>query len=160
MPMPERTIGDPTPRTLESLTQAMKSIEEKTNIRFEAQEKAVELLQSFANRQPTTESVNGDVRALKELTTVQFEALKELANAKADGTKTALSAALETRKEASDKIEANFSKQFESLSKQIDDLKERINRNDGRGAGRGDFVGWIVAAVAIAGGLIAIFAKT
>lgn len=157
--MPERTLGDPTPRTLESLTQAMKSIEEKTHLQFDAQREAVRLLQDFANRQPTTEAVNGDVKALKESVALQFADLKELANAKAEGSKTALDAALKTQKEASDKLEANFGKQFESLSKQIDDLKDRINRTDGRGTGRTDFIGWIVAGVVIVGGLIAIFAK-
>lgn len=137
----------------------MKSIEEKTNIRFEAQQEAVRLLQDFANRQPTTEAVNGDVKALKELTSEQFAALRELISAKSEGSKTALDAALKTQDKTLDEIKGLFGKQFENLSKQIDDLKERINRTDGRGTGRSDFVGWIVAAVVIVGGLIAIFAK-
>lgn len=160
MPVPERTLGDPTPRTLESLTQAMKAIEEKTHIQFEAQREAVRLLQDFANRQPTTEAVNGDVKALKESMGLQFIALEKLATAKADGSKTALDAALKTQEKALDEIKGSFSKQFENLSKQIDDLKDRINRTDGRGTGRNDFIGWIVAGVVVVGGLIAIFAKT
>lgn len=155
MPVPERTLGDPTPRTLESLTQAMKAIEEKTHIQFEAQREAVRLLQDFANRQPTTEAVNGDVKALKELTSDKFASLKELINAKAEGTKTALDAALETRKEASDKIENTFNKQFDGLSKRIDDLKERIDRSEGRGKGLGD--GWVILVGAV--GILGIIAS-
>jgi ABC-type transporter Mla subunit MlaD len=157
--MPERTLGDPTPRTLDSLTQAMKAIEEKTHIRFEAHQEAVRLLQDFANRQPTTEAVNGDLKALKELTAEQFAALRELIGAKSDGSKTALDAALKTQEKALDEIKSSFGKQFENLSKQIDDLKERINRTDGRGTGRNDFIGWIVAAVVVVGGIIGMLAK-
>lgn len=146
VPVPERTLGDPTPRTLESLTQAMKSIDEKTSLRFEAQQEAVKLLQDFANRQPTTEAVYGDVKALKELTSEHFAALRELMNAKFDGNKTALDAALKTQKEASDKIEANFTKQFESianiveaktkaLDEKIGDNKDRITSSEGKSEG-------------------------
>lgn len=168
--MPERTLGDPTPRTLESLTQAMKAIEDKTRIEFEAQKEAVRLLQDLSNRQPTTEAVNERLDALKELTNAQFVALRELVNAKFEGNKTALDAALKTQKEASDKIESNFTRQFESIANiveaktkglddKIADNKDRITRTDGRGTGRADFIGWIVAAVIIAGGVVAIVAK-
>lgn len=148
-------MGDPTPRTLESLTQAMKAIEDKVSLQFEAQGEAVRLLQAANDRQPSTREVQLEVGSLKELTSDRFHSLKELINAKAEGTKTALDAALETRKEASDKIENTFNKQFDGLSKRIDDLKERIDRSEGRGKGLGD--GWIIllgvvgAASAVAG---------
>lgn len=135
--MPERTLGDPTPRTLESLTQAMKAIEDKMHIQFEAQKEAVRLLQDFANRQPTTEAVNENLKALDRLTEAELGALKELVKAMFDGNKTALDAALKTQKEASDEIKANFGRQFDNQAKMIDDLKERINRNDGRTTGLG-----------------------
>lgn len=139
--MPEtsspRASSDPTPRALEQLYREIKSLEEKFVIKFEGYDDAVRLLQEFANRQPTTEAVNENLKAARELTAAQFEALKELTNAKFDGNKTALDAALKTQKEASDKIETNFAKQFDNLSKNIDDLKDRINRNDGRATGLG-----------------------
>lgn len=164
--MPERTLGDPTPRTLESLTQAMKAIEEKTRIQFEAQQEAVRLLQDFSNRQPTTEAVNGDVKALKELTSEHFAALRELMNAKFDGNKTALDAALKTQKEASDKIEANFTKQFESianiveaktkaLDEKIGDNKDRITSSESHSKGLGD--GWVILVGAV--GILGILAS-
>lgn len=137
----------------------IKSLEDKIELRFHANSEAVKLLQEFANRQPTTEAVNENLRALRDLTSTQFDGLKDLTNAKFDGNKTALDAALKTQKEASDKIETNFAKQFENLSKNIDDLKDRINRNDGRSKGMGDFIGWIVAAVVVVGGVVALIAK-
>src|SRR5688500_1158747 len=158
--MPERTLGDPTPRTIESLALSHKALEEKFNLQIEAQKEAVRLLQDFANRQPTTEAVSERLTAMKELVEQQVGALKELMKAMSMGDKTALDAALKTQKEASDEIKISFGKQFDNQSKMIDDLKDRINRNDGRGIGRNDFIGWIVAAVAIVGGIIALFATT
>lgn len=154
-----RSVGDPTPRALEQMYREIKSLEDKIDLRFHASSEAVKLLQDQADREPTTEAVNENLRALKELTGSQFEGLKDLTNAKFEGNKTALDAALKTQKEASDKIETNFAKQFDNLSKNIDDLKDRINRNDGRSKGLGDFIGWIVAAVVIVGGSVALIAK-
>ena len=162
--------ADPTPRTLEQMYRELKGLEDKVNIRLVGYDEAVRLLQAHANRQPTTEAVDGDVKALKELTAEQFAALKELVNAKFEGNKTALDAALKTQKEASDKIEANFTRQFESIANiveaktkglddKIADNKDRITRTDGRGTGRNDFIGWIVAAVVIIGGIIGMVAK-
>lgn len=156
--MPDRLVGDPSPRTLDSLYREVKAVEDKFNLRFAASDQAVELLQDRADRQPTTEAVNHDLDALKELTDTQIQGLKELVKAMFEGNKTALDAALKTQKEASDEIKVAFGKQFDNLSKMIDDLKDRINRNDGRGLGRNDFIGWIVAAVVIAGGVIAMLA--
>jgi len=160
--MPGTNANDPTTRTVEQIAAAVKNIEDqiavavknieaKTDLRFQANDDAVKLLQDFANRQPTTEAVDGKLSSLKELTAAQFQALTELINAKADGTKLSLDAALVTRKEASDKLENTINKQLEGLAKRIDDLKERIDTGEGRGTGRTDFIAWIVAAVAVVG---------
>ena len=41
-----------------------------------------------------------------------------------------------------------------SLEKRVEDLKERIDKNEGKGAGIQQFIGWIVAAVVILGFII------
>lgn len=134
--MPDAT-GDPSLRTLASLALGLKALEEKIETRFEASDKAVELLQEFANRQPTTEAVNENLKALDRLTVSQFTALEKLVETKFDGNKTALDAALLTQGKTLDEIKVSFGKQFDSLAKMIDDLKDRINRNDGRTVGLG-----------------------
>jgi len=149
--MPDTRAPDPTPRTLEQMYREIKAVEDKVNIRLVGYDEAVKLLQAFANRQPTTEAVDGDVKALKELTAEQFAALKELVIAKFDGNKTALDAALKTQKEASDKIESNFSKQFDNLDSKINDLKDRVNGSEGRSKGLGDGWGYLVGAIGIIG---------
>jgi len=138
---------DPTPRTLEQMYRELKGLEDKISIRLLGYDEAVKLLQALANRQPTTEAVDGDVKALKELTAEQFAALRELMVAKFDGNKTALDAALKTQKEASDKIESNFSKQFDNLDGKINDLKDRVNGSEGRSKGLGD--GWVILVGAV-----------
>lgn len=143
---------------------------EAVSVKFASYDDAVRLLQEFANRQPTTEAVNGDVKALKELVASNLSGLKELIEAKFEGNKTALDAALKTQKEGSDKIESNFTKQFEniitnsnlqtkSFDDKISDIKDRFNTSQGRGTGRGDVVGFIAIGVAIVAGLIGIFAR-
>lgn len=137
---------------------------------IDSMKEAVRLLQEGVNRMPTPAIVDGKVGALKELTDTKISGLKELVDAKFEGNKTALDAALKTQKEASDKIEANFSKQFESSTiiaqattkatdDKIGDLKDRITASESRGTGRGDVVGYIAIAVAIVAGLIGIFAR-
>jgi len=133
----------------------LKGLEDKIAIRLVGYDEAVRLLQAHANRQPSTEAVDGSVKALKELTAEQFAALRELMVAKFDGNKTALDAALKTQKEASDKIESNFSKQFDNLDGKINDLKDRVNGSEGRSKGLGD--GWVILVGAI--GVIGILAS-
>lgn len=123
-------------------------------------DKAIALLQALADRTPTTSNVQGEVRALKELTAAEFKALRELVDSKFDGNKVALDAALKTQKEGSDKIESNFVKQIDgvlatigTLTKttddKIDDLKERTNVRDGKGIGMSALFGYIVAGAAV-----------
>lgn len=136
------SIGpDPTARTMEALVREMAAVREVIEIRLTAMDKAVGLLQAFADRTPTTSAVEAKVDALKELTEVTFH-----------GNQVALDAALKTQKEASDKIEANFTKQFENIQEimrtqakatddKIDDLKTRVTSTEGRSKGIGD--GWV-----------------
>lgn len=115
--------------------------------RVDAMDKAIQLLQDFADRSPTTKDVSAEVKALKELTEVTFK-----------GNQTALDAALKTQKEASDKIEANFTKGIDNMQElmragfkasddKIDDLRTRVTSNEGRTKGIGDSWGYIIGAL-------------
>ena len=110
--------------------------------RLDSMDKAISLLQEGVNRMPTPAIVNGKVDALKELTDTKILGLRELIDAKFEGNKTALDAALKTQKEGSDKIESNFTKQFEnivtniqtltkSFDDKITDVKDRFNTSQG-----------------------------
>lgn len=136
---------------------------------IDSMKEAVRLLQEGVNRMPTPAIVDGKVDSLKELTDTKILGLRELIDAKFEGNKTALDAALKTQKEGADKIESNFTKQFEnvvaniqtltkSFDDKITDVKDRFNTSEGRGVGRNDFIGWIVAAVVIVGGIAALLA--
>ena len=141
-PDPKQTSLDPTPRTLEAVVQAVRALEDKFEVKFTGYENAVKLLQEFANRQPTTEAVDENLKALKELTDTKIIGLKELINAILLGGDKALNAALTTQKEGSDKIERNFVEQFkninaniQTLTKTFDDkiteIKERYSTSQG-----------------------------
>lgn len=132
--MPD-TIGDPSQRTMASLALGLTALEEKIGTRLDASDKAVELLQAQVNRQPTTEAVSENLRALKELTDSRLAALEKLVEAKFDGNKTALDAALKTQEKALEKIESAFSKQFDNVGSRFDDMKERLDRGDGQTKG-------------------------
>lgn len=153
--MPDRLVGDPSPRSVDALTHAIKSVEDKFRLEFDAQKEAVRLLQAFADRQPTTDAVNHDLKALKELSGSEQASLKELIKTMFDGNKTALDAALKTQNETLQEIKASFGKQFDNVSKRIDDLKERIDRGDGRTTGMGNAGSILLGVCVIIGVVIA-----
>jgi hypothetical protein len=107
---------DPTLRTVEAVSQAVRSLEEKFDVKFQGYEAAVQLLQEFANRQPTTEAVFENLKALKELSETKLTSLEKLIEAKFEGNKTALDVALRAQKENADKTENSFMKQFENIT--------------------------------------------
>lgn len=153
--MPGQIAADPSPRSLETIYREIKMLEDKMLLRFDtiqavlhAAEKAIDLLQDFANRSPTTEQVNNDLQALKELTQTQLTGLKELINAIFEGNKAALGAALKTQQEGSDKIERNFTEQLKNVltnqstmtktyDDKIADIKDRYNTSEGGRVGQG-----------------------
>lgn len=129
--------------------------------RLDGMDKAIELLQAYANRQPSPEVLAEQIIALKELKAAHFQALRELMDARFAGNQTALDAALKTQKEASDKIESNFTKQndnvvanIQTLTKSFDDkisdLKDRFNTTAGHGSGLRDGWGWLIGVAALA----------
>lgn len=104
--------------------------------RLDSAMEAVKLLQARSDKMPTPDIVMAEVYKLEAVM-----------NAKFDGNKTALDAALKTQKESSDKIEASFTKQLENVAKLVDtktdgldgkitDLKDRFLTSDSRNVGR------------------------
>lgn len=157
-----RSAADPSPRTLEQMYREIKSLEDKITIRFDSYDKAIELLQDTADRQPTPGLVMASVHSLRELMVANSQAARELVDAKFEGNKTALDAALKTQKEASDKIETNFTRQFDnlasiieaktkSLDDKISDNKDRINTSEGRTKGVGDSWGVLLGVASLIG---------
>lgn len=144
------------PKTEVSLKPSVETLEQ----RLDSMDKAITLLQGSVDRMPTPSLVMAAVDSLKELTGAQLSGLRELVDAKFEGNKTALDAALKTQKEASDKIEANFTKQFEAISniveaktkaldEKIGDNKDRITSSESHSKGLGDGFGYVIGAVGI-----------
>lgn len=141
--------SDPSPRTLETLFREVKQLEDKLLLRFDSiqvkfssYDSAVNLLQAFTNRQPTTEAVARDLEALDALAEEKIRGVERLSCEKFKGVqdrftaldlrydqldgsnKEAISAALRAAEKAVEKTEVNF-------TKQIDGLTVLINTNKG-----------------------------
>lgn len=155
-------VSDPSPRVLESLYREVKQLEDKLLLRFDSiqvkfssYDDAVRLLQDFANRQPTTEAVAGDVKSLDRFVNSSIAENMRLNCEKFKGVqdrfreldlrydqldqsnKEAISAALRAAEKAVEKTEVNFTKSIDSLTvlinsnkgaieATISDLKDRI----------------------------------
>ncbi len=123
--------GDPTPRTLDQLRQSMSGLRELFETRFEANDKAIRLLQEIANSQPTPGVIDERLIALKEIVEVRFHELDVRTNAVAASNKNSIDLALQAAKEAASKSENAFNKQIDALAAQINaavsSLETRIN---------------------------------
>lgn len=142
-------------------------------------DKAVSLLQAFADRTPTTKDVQAEVTALREVTTEKFSSVAERFTSGG----TALAAALQAQekqaiatndstKTANSKMEDNFTKLIEqgrellqanktSMETQINDIKSRLDKGEGRSGGIDKTWGVVVvAATLIIAGTVAFVAVT
>lgn len=169
---------DPSALSTQQVWREIAALKELILTRLEEQDKAVVLLQSIANRSPTVNEVYLQHEEKFKSIQVQFEERDVRAEQTARDTKTAVDAALAAQEKAvgkqnesfalaTSKAESATTKQIDQLQLQIanvgktaddklNDLKDRLTRLEGMGAGRKDFVGWIVAAISILGGIIAI----
>lgn len=107
--------------------------------RLNAMDKAIALLQDYANRQPTTSDVGHEVAALRELTDQKFR-----------DTKTALDAAFFSQDRAINKSEETFTKQITALDDKVNDIKDRFTRTEGRSQGGTALWGFIVGGLGLA----------
>lgn len=166
-----RPLPDPTTLTTAQLLREIAWLREivdkefaSVHSRFEENDKAVKLLQEFANRQPTIAEVGGQIKALQDLHQEKFESIQtqfkerdtRLDQSSKDN-KVAIDAALSAAKEsvekqntsntlAINKSEAAFTKQFDQTNLQINtivkavddkigDIKERITVIEAKTAG-------------------------
>ena len=131
------------------------ALEKLINTRLEAMDKAIALLQTFADKSPTTSAVAQQVESLKDLTDEKFKSVAQQFSER----DTAVGAALQAAKEAVGeqnkssalsiaKSEAATTKQIDligasigsttgALNDKIDDLKMRLTAMEGRGQGMG-----------------------
>ena len=117
--------------------------------RMDAGDKAVQLLQAFADRTPTTKDVQHEVLQLREVAMEKFS-----------GIKSAVEAAFEAAGVGITKSEANFIKQIDSqqslinsktsnLEARISDLKDRMTAIEARGGGQQAMWGWVAGGIAL-----------
>lgn len=127
-------------------------------IRFEAQDKALSVLQNIADRQPWPAVLEERTLALREVMmqmfstdSVKFTELDKRTEALTAAGKIAIDAAFKAQQEAASKQEAQFTKVIDQtreltqsgingLQAQIQDLKSRLDKGEGAGHGRADQV--------------------
>jgi uncharacterized coiled-coil protein SlyX len=155
--------GDPTPRTIEQLNQAIAGQRElfdakleNIETKFESNDKAILLLQQIANSQPTPGILEERLIALKESMAKQFQGVKELRDALAISDKESINLALQATKEAAAKTEDAFNKQMDALAERVNDTKERLTIIEAGGQGsRQSYAGMMAAASLIIAAIVA-----
>jgi len=152
---------DPTALTTAALLREIATTKEIISTRIDAMDKAIDLLQKFADKQPTTMTVSQQVIALDQLLQEKFRSIEKQfieRDSRTEQTsrdsKVAVDAALQAAKEAVAeqnrsnalaiaKSEATFTKQIDQLGTlinamekgfdgKINDIKDRITSSDGR----------------------------
>lgn len=158
---------DPSIRTLEQLSQAVKGLREVFETRFTGYDEAIKLLQSHANREPTPGIIYANLMALKESVEMRFREL-DIRTSKLDASnKTSIDLALQAAKEAAQKSEMAFNKQIDALSTQIaqatssletriNDTKERLTIIEAGGQGQRQGYGVITAVIGVAVSLVTV----
>lgn len=144
-------LSDPSALTTQQLWREIQNLKELVEARIDSIEKSIQVAHDDLVRVPT--DVQKQVGNLKELIDQRFMQEGALRDEKFasvqkqfDGNKTAVDAALAAVKEAGNKTESAFIKQIDqlvllfntstkALEVQIDDLKGRLNRGEGRGEG-------------------------
>jgi hypothetical protein len=139
--------GDPTPRTIEQVNQATKSLRELIEARLEESGKAVRLLQENANRQPVPEVLDARLIAVSEKMEIRFSEMDKRNDAVAASNQKSIDLALQAQKEAAAKSENAFNKQIDALNQQLvqatraletrlNDTKETVDKIEAGGQGK------------------------
>ncbi len=173
-----RPVPDPTVLTTRQLLQAVASLKELFETRLNAMDKAIILLQAFADRQPTTTAVSQAVDALAQLTNERFDNVRAQLHERdlrfdlaSRDREQALSAALSAAKElvsvqnnsnniAVDKSSIATTRQIDSIVQRmenntktsddkINDLKDRITIVESTKRGGGEVWGTVMAVIAV-----------
>lgn len=143
-------VSDP----IASIRELFDARSETINARFDGMDKAVAILQSIADRQPTASVLQERITALRvELLqmfvtdSVKFVELDKRTEALTAAGKIAIDAAFKAQQEAASKQEAQFTKLIDQtrelmqtsmsgMQNQINDLKSRLDKGEGAGHGR------------------------
>jgi hypothetical protein len=117
------TNPDPTEAVKETLTLAIKNLDDKISQRQDISDKAVVLAREELQKQLT---------AMNENISGKFLANKDLVDQLGTANAAALAAALLTRKEIADKSEASIAETFKTTNEKIDRLTSRQDTGEGR----------------------------
>lgn len=143
---------------------------------IDAMKEAVKLLQANADKSPTIAVVDQNLRGFKELVDEQFKSAEVLNNERFTGIATRITdsrmsdalnikTALDAQKDSAAKTEANFTKLFDSITRQqdqnkdamvasVNDLKERMGLREGQTKGQDATWAYVVALGSFLGGLV------
>lgn len=175
-PVPAAKDSDPSALTTQQLWREVEHSNELALTRFEAMDKAISLLQAFADRSPTIAVVNAELGSLKELMTEKFSSIQTQFKERdsrieqtAKDSKTAIDAALQAAEKSVAKQNENFSeanaKSEQSVTKEIDATKaliaanskstddkitaldKRLTEMNGHSRGLSDGYGWLIAFI-------------
>lgn len=178
-------LPDPTILTTQQLLREVTMLKDTVNTRFEGMDKAIDLLQKFADKSPTTAVLEQQVGAIMSLTEEKFSGVEKQFAERDKRTeqlsladKTAIAAALQAQKEAAGaqaetnsaataKQELAFTKLLEQIQQtqsatnratedKVNVLTGRLDRGEGHTKGLGDGWGYVVGAVGVLAGLAAI----
>lgn len=175
--VPNINALDPSPRTMDQMSQAINGLKELILVKFAENDKAVVRLQEFANSQPTPGVIYAKLEALAQLTETRFNESEKRTEQTRLSDKGSLDIALTAAKEATGKSEAGFTEQIRtigssittlqsSLEARINDIKERIDRGEGGQTGSKAYqtvlftiVGLIISAAFMSIALIGFLTK-
>jgi hypothetical protein len=133
-----RPVPDPTVLTTQQLLREVLSLKELFNTRLEAMDKAIELLQSNADKSPTIAVVDQRLTSAMFMMNSKFSEYDGRVEDMTKAATKAVDAAFAAQKEAIAKSEAGFTKQIDNIGGQlgmitktfddkINDIKDRFN---------------------------------
>jgi len=181
-----RPVPDPTVLTTQQLMRELANLKEVMQTRMDGYDRAIALLQAFADRQPTIAEVVARFEEKFVGIQTQFKERDIRVEQTAKESKVAVDAAFSAQKEAVSeqnksgaaaiaKSEATTTKQIDAIGiliatttkgtdEKIDDLKTRIAAIEGRGQAYSQGFGWIATGVgiiaAVIGAIVAVFVKS
>lgn len=181
-----RPVPDPTVLTTQQLLRELAALREVLMTRMDGYDKAISLLQAFADRQPTVAEVVARFDEKFRGVDLQFKERDQRVEQAAKEYKVAVDAAFASQKEAVSeqnksaaaaiaKSEAAAIKQIDAIGilvqanakasdEKVDDIKTHLISIEGRGQAYSQGFGWIATGVgivaAIIGAVLAIFFKS
>ena len=181
-----RPVPDPTVLTTQQLMRELGALKEIMTTRMDGYDRAIALLQAFADRQPTIAEVVAKFEEKFIGIQTQFKERDQRVEQAAKESKVAVDAAFASQKEAVSeqnksaaaaiaKSEAATTKQIDAIGlllqanaksadEKVDDIKTRLTSIEGRGQAYSQGFGWIATGVgivaAVVGAVVAIFFKS